>query len=68
VTSLNDPPCGKSEIYLLPRHGINSNAFFNGIDKLGIEVCYKKKEIHKLIYHLMFSFRNIPSMTILLGI
>ena len=61
------------------RHGVNSIpellgnfgiAYLKnnwiGINKFGIEVSYKKNKIHKLIYCLIFLFRSISSMTILL--
>ena len=67
VASLSEPLCGKSEIYLLPDMG--SIQFRNAMELLNLELKLATKHlIHKLIYHLIFSFRNIPSMTILLGI
>jgi len=48
----------------------NSNSGIAYLKKngIGIDKCGIGTEIHKLIYHLIFKFRNISSMTILLGI
>jgi len=67
VASLSDPPCGKNERYLLPDNGVNSIPeleFFYGIDKFGIEVCYKNNSQITLPFNCFiqkYSFHDNPT-------